>query len=272
MLGLRAADNEAADHDVVASLDKAARGDVGRIRRCRLIDRKKFDQANARATLRVAQNYRVGARIEMGEEGGFEVIVRRESGIRDCVLVRALHPIVVSRKDCARTIVQLDLRVGQRARNGLAIYLQRRSEAAQNKIFAGTAGDDETTNQHIVARLNSHPGGEIKQRWRGRDRHDLVHDAAVAGRPEVGVAENIHFTIVIGAEAFYEHSKFALGIANAQFLDQAVLKVAVKETTITRLSKVAKDILPGERTDTKSAIDEAADDRSAILMTVFQNR
>ncbi len=106
-------DDDAADHDVVARLDQTAGADVGEggiEGRAEVVG---LDQGDASAATEPAHDRGVGAGIEGGEDGRFEVVVRRETA-RDDFRFLGVAPVVVRHHRSAVGVVQLERGIGQR--------------------------------------------------------------------------------------------------------------------------------------------------------------
>src|SRR3954464_1166160 len=71
------------------------RGDWDHLRRLELIKRVDFDDGNAGGPAKTAQDRGVVAGRKRSHDGRLEVVVRRDTGIDDGLLVRAIDPVVV---------------------------------------------------------------------------------------------------------------------------------------------------------------------------------
>ena len=111
--GIDTKNDETADHDVALSLHKATGGDVRQFRIDRRIEIINFDQADADGVTDPADHRRISCRIQRHDNGGIQVIRRRQCAIDDCLLLRAILPVVVDRDRRVRGIVQFENGIGQ---------------------------------------------------------------------------------------------------------------------------------------------------------------
>ena len=85
-----ASQNKATDHYVLAYTDEAARADVAQFRIGRLIKVVGFDQSDSGSAIFSAHDGGVTRRVECRDNGGLQVIRRREPGGLNICFIRVL--------------------------------------------------------------------------------------------------------------------------------------------------------------------------------------
>ena len=90
----------------------------------------------------------------------------------------------------------------------------------EDDLFAVAPGDDESADEHVVARLDLQAGRKVEEHRGWRNRHDFVDDAAGAGGPDIRVAQDVKFAGVVRAKTLEKQSQLAFRFADAQLLNQ----------------------------------------------------
>ena len=95
------------------------------------------------------QDHGIAPGSECRDDGGFQIVGRRDSGRLDFGLLRIFPIIVTHDEDVA--LVEIDRRIGQAVGQRDSIDGQRRSQPPKDHLFRIGAGDDETADEHVVA-------------------------------------------------------------------------------------------------------------------------
>src|SRR5205814_9765525 len=95
------------------------------------------------------------------------------------------------------------------------------------------------------------------------------------GRPDICVSQHVNLAVRILAETFQERSERTLDISNAEFFDRAraqIIQIKKPAAGRTRSREIAENIFPLERQNAAAAITKTAEDRDAVIETVFHQR
>lgn len=155
--GSAAIEDEAADHGVIARLDETASADVGQLGVRGGVEVVGFDEADAGAAILAAEDGGVACACcgKGGDDGGFQVLGRRDAGGFDLGLLGFL-PVVVAENDFTVRPVQLEGRIGEDA--GQSHGAEGWAEAAKEHSFRIGAEDDDSPDEDIVAGLDAEAG------------------------------------------------------------------------------------------------------------------
>lgn len=150
-----AAQNEAANHDVVAGPDEAASADISQLRGRCVVGIVYLEQANAGGLVPASESGGVSARLKVGHDDRLEIVAWLKERALDERTLRVL-PVIVRRDERAVRATQVKERIGQDITQTYGY--EGRPETSDDYGLACVTGDDEAADHGVIAGIHLKPG------------------------------------------------------------------------------------------------------------------